>query len=118
MGTLRSAISAVCASIVVIGLTAAAAPAFAQADYPNRPIRLITPAAPGGTTDILARLLGAKLTDVLKQQVIVDNRASANGVIAAKKMPLDFPFRDIHRLAAGFCGTATTPRDSPQRLVD
>src|SRR5262249_50339258 len=48
-----------------------AAPALVMsADYPDRPIRFITPAQPGGTTDILARLTGAKLTEVLKQQVI------------------------------------------------
>ena len=58
--------------------------AFAADNYPSRPIRLITPAAPGGTTDFLARLFSAKLTDTLKQQVIVDNRASASGVIAAE----------------------------------
>jgi tripartite-type tricarboxylate transporter receptor subunit TctC len=59
-------------------------PAFAQQDYPNRPIRLITPAAPGGTTDLLARVFGARLSEALKQQVIVDNRASASGVIAGE----------------------------------
>ena len=59
------------------------ATALAQ-DYPNRPIRLITPAAQGGTTDFLARLFGAKLSEVFKQQVLVDNRASASGVIAGQ----------------------------------
>lgn len=59
--------------------------AIAQAqDYPTRPIRLLTPAAPGGTTDLLARLFGAKLAEAFGQQVIVDNRASASGVIAGE----------------------------------
>src|SRR4030095_12887459 len=61
---------------------ALAVPAFAQQDYPNKPIRLITPAAPGGTTDLLARLFGAKLGDVFGQQVLVENQASAAGVTA------------------------------------
>ena len=52
--------------------------------YPSRPIRLITPAAAGGTTDILARLFGAKLTEVFRQQIVVDNRASSSGTIAAE----------------------------------
>jgi len=71
-------------AVLIMALAVWAAPAPAQQDYPNRPIRLITPAAPGGTTDILARLFGAKLTEVFKQQVIVDNRASASGVVAAE----------------------------------
>jgi len=62
----------------------ATASAVAADDYPNRPIRIITPAAPGGTTDYLARLLAARLTEVWKQQAIVDNRASASGVNAAE----------------------------------
>jgi tripartite-type tricarboxylate transporter receptor subunit TctC len=61
----------------------AALPALAQ-DYPNRPIRLITPAAQGGTTDLLARIFGQKLSESWGQQVVVDNRASAAGVIAGQ----------------------------------
>jgi tripartite-type tricarboxylate transporter receptor subunit TctC len=53
-------------------------------EYPNKPIRLITPAAQGGTTDLLARIFGQKLSEVFGQQVLVDNRASAAGVIAGQ----------------------------------
>jgi len=70
--------------IACAALCLAAAQAFAQDDYPGKPIRLITPAAQGGTTDILARLFGARLSQVFKQQVLVDNRASASGVIAGE----------------------------------
>ena len=63
-----------------------AAPALSQGSdtYPSRPVRFITPAAPGGTTDILARLFSARLTETLKQQFIVDNRGSASGVLGAE----------------------------------
>ena len=71
------------AAFLPLGL-AIAVPALAQQDYPSRSIRLITPAAPGGTTDILARVFSARLTGVFKQPVVVDNRASASGVIAGE----------------------------------
>jgi tripartite-type tricarboxylate transporter receptor subunit TctC len=70
------------AKLVACAALFLAASAQAQDDYPNKPIRLITPAAQGGTTDILARVFGAKLGEVFKQQVLVDNRASASGVVA------------------------------------
>jgi tripartite-type tricarboxylate transporter receptor subunit TctC len=60
-----------------------AGPVSAQ-DYPTHPIKIYVPAAPGGTTDLLARLFGAKLGELFKQQVIVENRASASGVIAGE----------------------------------
>jgi tripartite-type tricarboxylate transporter receptor subunit TctC len=61
----------------------AAVPAAAQ-EYPTRTIRIITAAAQGGTTDLLARTFGARLGDTLKQPVVVENRASASGVIAGE----------------------------------
>ncbi|MCD6040779.1 MAG: hypothetical protein K0R40_382, partial [Burkholderiales bacterium] len=67
--------------LILALLVACAAPALAQ-DYPSKPIRLITPAAQGGTTDLLARIFGQKLQDSWGQSVLVDNRASAAGVIA------------------------------------
>jgi tripartite-type tricarboxylate transporter receptor subunit TctC len=72
---------------VVAACAAAPAVSFAaQAvdNYPNRPVRIITPAAPGGTTDFLARLLAAHLSKVWNQQAIVDNRGSASGVNGAE----------------------------------
>jgi tripartite-type tricarboxylate transporter receptor subunit TctC len=70
--------------LVAVLATLVAVSAQAQDDYPSRPIRLITPAAPGGTTDILARLTAAKLTESMRQQVLVDNRASASGINAGE----------------------------------
>jgi tripartite-type tricarboxylate transporter receptor subunit TctC len=53
-------------------------------DFPTRPIRLITPVAQGGTTDLLARLFGAKLGEIFGQQILVDNRPSASGMIGTE----------------------------------
>lgn len=77
----------VCAAL----LTAAAASAYAQ-DYPVKPIRFIAPNLPGGPTDILARLIGQKLSESLGQPVVIENRAGAGGNIgteAAAKAPPD-----------------------------
>src|SRR5688572_19909483 len=49
--------------------------------YPNRPIRLLMPNAPGSSTDVLGRMVASRLGEVLGQQVVVDNRAGAGGVI-------------------------------------
>src|SRR6266850_2120371 len=60
-----------------------AAAAWAQQDYPNRPIRLIVTVPPGGAADFIARLVGGKLSDSLGQPVLVENRGGAGGTIAA-----------------------------------
>ncbi len=57
-------------------------PALAQAqDFPNRPIRLIVPFPPGGPNDIIARVVGKRMEEILKQTIVVDNRAGQGGVL-------------------------------------
>lgn len=68
-------------SIVLALLGFVAGPAAAQ-DYPTRPIRILVPYAPGGISDIAARIVGAKLTEAWGQQVIVENKPGGNGFIA------------------------------------
>ena len=58
------------------------APAHAQG-YPDKPVKLVVPYAVGGTTDIIARIIGAKLTTVLKQSFIVENRPGAGGALGS-----------------------------------
>jgi tripartite-type tricarboxylate transporter receptor subunit TctC len=69
---------------VVLALTACGAGVIscdATAQYPTRPIRFLVPSAPGGTPDIISRVVGAELSKQTGQQVVVDNRAGANGGI-------------------------------------
>ncbi|MGV3493422.1 MAG: Bug family tripartite tricarboxylate transporter substrate binding protein [Ramlibacter sp.] len=80
---------AAAATVLLCGF--AALPAAAQADYPNKPIKWIVPYPPGGTTDLLARLMGQYLSQKLGQQVIIENKAGGGNNIgtdmAAKSAP-------------------------------
>jgi tripartite-type tricarboxylate transporter receptor subunit TctC len=71
------------AATLAIGLTVAAAPAWPDA-FPNRPIHIIVNFAPGGTGDIVARLVGAKLSSAVGQSVVVENRPGAGGTLGAR----------------------------------
>ena len=70
-------------ALLAAGGTLLAAPAVAQAGFPNRPIRLIVPWPPGGSTDTIARIFQPRLAAALGQPVIIDNRGGASGSIGA-----------------------------------
>jgi tripartite-type tricarboxylate transporter receptor subunit TctC len=79
------------AALVMVAL-ASVTPVSAQSNYPQKPIRMIVPFPAGGGTDILARLIGQRMSEALGQQIIVDNRAGAGGTIGtdvAAKAPAD-----------------------------
>ncbi len=78
----RGLIASVLAVLVMVA--AAIAPARAQSDYPNRPIKLVVGFGPGGGNDIFARLVGAKLGDILGQTVVIENRPGAGGRLSAE----------------------------------
>ena len=87
--------------IVVIAF--AAPLVFAAEDYPVRPIRFIVPMPPGGALDVAARIVGTKLTEILGQPIVIDNRSGAQGNIAtalgAKAAP------DGYTMTLGFAGS-------------
>jgi tripartite-type tricarboxylate transporter receptor subunit TctC len=70
--------------IVLAAIVSWSASASAQQAYPTKPIRMISPFAPGGGNDILCRTIAQKLTDSVKQHIIVENRPGANGIIGTE----------------------------------
>lgn len=86
--------------------------ALAQSDWPSKPIRLIVPYAPGGSSDTLGRLIARHLQDTFKQNVVVENKAGAGGVIGSKDVSKAAP--DGYTLVVSGIGShVIAPVDNP-----
>jgi len=83
MSFLNESRLAALAACTVVAVLSVALPE-ARAQYPSKPIRVISPFAPGGGNDVISRTVAARLTESLKQQVIVDNRGGANGIVGTE----------------------------------
>ena len=82
---------------------AVAAPVYAQGTYPSKPVRWIVPWPPGGGADVLSRMLSPKLSEALKQQIIIDNRGGAAGNIGAEMAAKSPP--DGYTIVFAYSGT-------------
>ena len=88
--------------IIALAGSLGLAPAQAQ-DYPNRPITLVVPYAAGGGNDVMARIVGEKMSRTLGQQVVIDNRAGAGGALATRQVAKAPP--DGYTLVIGGTGS-------------
>src|SRR5262245_39083187 len=84
--TVRARNSWMRALLSALLLTGAVAMAHAQADYPNRPVRIVVPSEPGGGTDISARILAERLSQAMGQQFVVENRPGAGQMIGTEQV--------------------------------
>ncbi|MFY9185577.1 tripartite tricarboxylate transporter substrate binding protein [Limnohabitans sp.] len=77
----RQLIQTLCMAAVGLALS----PVWAQSDYPNRPIKLVVPFPPGGTSDVMGRLMADELGKILKQAVVVENIGGAGGIVGTER---------------------------------
>src|SRR5688572_30225939 len=103
-----------CAALAMLGI-AAAVPAHAQ-NFPWRPIRLIVPYPPGGANDTIVRFLSPSLSEVLGQQIVVDNRGGGNTIIGSELVAKAPP--DGHTVLMIAAGHAINPSIYPKLPYD
>jgi tripartite-type tricarboxylate transporter receptor subunit TctC len=103
--------------LLSVGVLAFAGSAYAQEWKPTKPIRLVVPYGPGGSSDIIARVMAAEMSKGLGQQVVVENKAGASGVIAMQDVAGAAP--DGHTMVLGHVGTlAVNPTMLPKIPYD
>src|SRR5258705_2399230 len=98
----RNLLSALLVGAMVAGLGLQAVPATAQ-DYPNRPITLVVPFPPGGSTTIVARIVADKMNEALGQSIVIDNRGAAGGTVGSRAVAKSAP--DGYTILLGYTGT-------------
>jgi tripartite-type tricarboxylate transporter receptor subunit TctC len=104
------------AGVLALASAAALAPlssALAQADYPNKPIKIVVPFPPGGGVDILTRTISPRLQELLGQPIVVENRPGANGNLATEAVAKTAA-PDGYTILIGGNGLATNPALYPK----
>ncbi len=112
MTSRRAAISLIAIGLSGIGLSVLASIGSASAlDYPTRPVRFVVGYPPGGATDILARLIGQRLSEKLGQQFVIENKPGAGNNIGTE--PSSTPSRTATPFCSSIPRTTSTRRSMP-----
>ena len=104
---MRNLVRDVVTALTAMALLSSAVPACAQKTYPTKPIRFISPFSAGGSTDILARIIGQKMNEAWGQPVVVENRPGAGGNLGAEVVAKAAP--DAHTLLLSASSVAINP---------
>lgn len=103
------------AAATALAIPALGGPARAQS-YPARPVRMVVPFSPGGTTDFVARVVGEKMSEIAGQRFVIENKTGASGVIGMKDVGAATP--DGYTVLLGDSSMAITPTLNPAAGMD